>query len=142
MQRALLAHLLDLPLQPRDARADQSTVGLQLRLAGPARTDRAFQPFEVLPLPAQPRQQVLVLREFHLQRRLPGARAAGKDVEDQRTAVDHLHLQRGFKVQLLRRRQLLVEDDEGVIQIGASGADFLELAGADVGGRVRARAPL
>ena len=125
-----------------DAHADQPAVGLQLGFARSARADCALGAFEVLPLPTQPWQQVLVLRKLHLQRRLAGARAAREDVEDQRAAVQHLDFERRFEVQLLRGRKLLVEDHERVARGFARGLDLLELARADPGRGVGTRAPL
>ena len=133
VQLALATHALDLALEAADARADQPAVRLELRLAGAARPDRALEALEVLPLAAQARQQVLVLRQLDLQRRLAAVGPAREDVEDERAAVQHLDLERGLEPQLLGRRELLVEDHERVPGLGARRADLLELAAADVG---------
>ena len=97
VEGALRAHGLDLALESADPAANQAAVGLELRLTGAARPDRALEPLEVLPLATQPREQVLVLCELDLQRRLSGAGAAREDVEDQRAAVEHLHVEHGFE---------------------------------------------
>jgi hypothetical protein len=74
-----------------------------------------------------------VLRQLDLQRRLAGVGPAREDVEDQRAAVQHLDLERRLQPQLLRGRELLVEDHDRVAGLVARRADLLELAGADVG---------
>ena len=63
------------------------------------------------PLPGEPRQQVVELRQLHLQPALPRARAPREDVEDELRAVERLAADRLLDVALLRRRQLVVEDD-------------------------------
>ncbi len=64
-------------------------------------------------MPAQPRQQVLHLRELDLELALAARRVQREDVEDERRAVDDLRLGNGvLEVGLLRRREVVVEDDE------------------------------
>ena len=89
-------------LETADLVADQAAVCLELRLAGAARADAAAEPLEVRPLAAQARQDVLVLRQLDLQPALPRPRVLREDVEDQRGAVEHLHVQRLLEVALLR----------------------------------------
>ena len=54
----------------------------------------------------------LQLRELDLQLAFARPRAAREDVEDQLRAVEHLALERRLEVAQLRRRQLVVEDDD------------------------------
>ena len=72
-----------------------------------------------VPAPDQPRQQVLQLRQLHLQLAFPRARAPGEDVEDELRAIDDLAADRLFDVPQLRRRQLVVEDDD--VDVGFGG---------------------
>jgi hypothetical protein len=65
-----------------------------------------------------------------------------EDVEDQRRAVEDLDVELLLEVSLLRRCQLIVEDDGRVVELGALGDDLLHLPFADVGGRVAALHPL
>jgi hypothetical protein len=65
-----------------------------------------------------------------------------EDVEDQRRPVEHLDVEFLLEVALLRRRQLVVEDDGGVVERLTLGDDLLDLALADVGRRVAALQPL
>ena len=62
--------------------------------------------------PDQPRQQVLQLRELDLQLAFARPRAPREDVEDELRAVDDLAVERLLEVAQLRRRQLVVEDDD------------------------------
>src|SRR6266568_1183561 len=97
----------------RDAVADDAAVELQLRLADAARPDAARLPLEMRPGARQPRQRVLELRQLHLRARLPAPRAAGEDVENQAAAIDDRDAGDRFEVARLRRREVVVENDEG-----------------------------
>ena len=95
-----------------------------------------------LPLPAQPRQQVLQLRQLHLQLALAGARVAGKNVQNQLRPVQHAAGQRRFQVAQLRRRKVVVKEHQ--IGLGRSGdaGNLLHFAGANQRRRIRPPAPL
>ena len=69
-------------------------------------------------------------------------RVIGEDVEDDRGAVDHRHPQRRLEIALLARRQLVVAGDEVRVGSRELGLQLLELAGAQVGIRMRVLAPL
>ena len=142
MQRPLPPDLLYLLLQRRYPVTDQPPVRLQLRLARPARADSTLQPLQVRPLAPQAGQDVFVLGQLHLQPALPRARVLGEDVQDQRRAIQHLHLQLLLKRPLLGWRQLIVEDDGGVVQRALLRGDLLHLAPADVRRRVGPIQPL
>ena len=76
MQRAAGAHALQILFDFLDAPVDAPPIGLQLRLAGTARADAAAQPGHLHAPAGQPRQQVIQLRQFHLQAAFPRAGAA------------------------------------------------------------------
>ncbi len=65
-----------------------------------------------------------------------------EDVEDERRAIEHFHLEFGLEVALLGWLQLVVEDDRGVAQLILSGDDLLYLALADVRRRLKVVEPL
>jgi hypothetical protein len=88
------------------------------------------------PLSAKAGEDVLVLGQLHLEAALTGAGVLGENVEDQGGAVEDLDVELAFEVALLRRAQLVVEDDGGVIRGSALGDYLLELALADIGRRV------
>ena len=67
-----------------------------LRFARPARADAAAQPRHLHAVPGQPRQQVVQLRQLHLQPAFAGARARGEDIEDELGAVDDLGIRAPF----------------------------------------------
>src|SRR5439155_26632498 len=100
-RRALTFELLEARLQHRDAAPRHPPVALELRLAGPARTDAAAQPLEVLPQPAHARQVVLELGELDLELALGRDRVLGEDVEDQLRPVDDARVERVLEVPLL-----------------------------------------
>jgi hypothetical protein len=90
----------------------------------------------VAPLAGESRQEILVLRQLDLQAAFAGAGASGEDVEDEGSAVEDLDGEGVFEVALLSRAELIVEDHEGVVELGALGFQLGQLALADVGGRV------
>ena len=110
--RAAAADRVDLLRQDADAVADAAAVGFELGFAGAARADAAAQPRQRVARSDQPRHQVLELRELDLQLAFPRARAAREDVEDELRAIDDLAIERAFEIAQLRRRQLVVEDDD------------------------------
>ena len=89
--------------------------------------------------PDQPRQQVLQLRELDLQLAFARPRAPREDVEDQLRAVDDLAADLLFDLPQLRRRQLVVEDDDVDVGLGARRGERLDLAGAEEGRRIGLR---
>ena len=95
-----------------DARADAPAVGFELRFAGASRADAAAEPRQRVAGADQPRQQVFQLRELHLQLAFARPRAPREDVEDELRAIDDLAADRLFDLPQLRRRQLVVEDDD------------------------------
>ena len=86
---------------------------------------------KAVPRAGEPRQQILELRELDLPLPFPRSRAAGEDVEDQLRAVDHLPIEALFDVAQLRRRQLVVEDDDIGSHPRAFRRELVELAAAD-----------
>ncbi len=90
------------------------------------------------PLAGESRQEVLVLGQLDLEAAFAGAGASGEDVEDEGGAVEDFSGEGVFQVALLGRAELVVEDDEGVVELGALGLQLGELALADVGGGIGA----
>ena len=90
----------------------------------------------MLPVPRQPRQQILQLRQLDLQLAGLAVRTSRKDVEDQLAAVDDLDL--GFRLQiaLLCGRQGVVENNHVSAEVVRQRANFLDLAAADEGCRM------
>ena len=89
------------------------------------------------PGPDEPRQQILELRELHLQLAFAGPRAPGKDVENELRAIDDLPADLLFDLPQLRRRQLVVEDDDVDVGFGGGGGQRGDLAGAEKRRRIR-----
>ena len=121
---------------------DFAAVRLQLGFTGATSADAAAELRHLHTASRQARQQVLQLRQFHLQLAFAGARVAGKDIENELGAVDHSHVERALQVTLLRRRQLVIEDD----QVGRTRSDsafqLFQLSAADEGRRLGSLAPL
>ena len=142
------SHVLDLALQVGDMRPDLAPVNFQLALTGSAQADAASAASprctarlscEVRPHAGQPRQAILVLREFDLQRAFFGARVLRENIENQRGAVedfDVLAAKRLLDLALLVGVQFLVKDQEVVEDFLALRDDLAQLALADQSGRV------
>ena len=111
---------------------------LELRLAGAARADAAAEPLEVLPHPAHARQVVLELRELDLELALGADGVLREDVEDQLRPVDDARLERVLEVALLRRLELVVDDQRLRAEPRERLLQLLDLALADVGAHRRA----
>ncbi len=103
--------------QRGDPVAGEAAIGLDLRLARTPGPDAAVDPpgaeaLEVGPQAAHPGEVVLELRELDLQLALGRVGMVGEDVEDDRGAVDHRHVQFRLEVALLPRRELVVAGDQ------------------------------
>ena len=98
--------------QMADALANAPPVDFELGFAGTAGADAAAQARQMGPLARQARQQIFELRQLDLQLAFVAARALGENIENQLAAVDDANFERRFQIALLRRRQILVDDDE------------------------------
>src|SRR5207248_2865420 len=137
--RAALPHVLDVVGDRVDPRADAAAIRFQFRLAGSARADSTAEAREGVAGAGEPRQQVFQLGELDLQLAFARAGATGEDVEDQLRAIDDLAAHLFLDVAKLRRRQLVVEDDDVDVELRRRGGQRLDFAGAEKGGRIRFR---
>jgi len=135
--RAAPPHLLDVGADRVNARADAPAIGFELRFTGASRADAAAEPRQRVARADQPRQQVLQLRELDLQLAFPRPRAPREDVENELRAIDDLAIDLLFDLPQLRRRQLVVEDDDVDAGFGARGGERLDFARAEERGRIR-----
>jgi succinyl-diaminopimelate desuccinylase len=133
-------------LQKRDAAPREAAVGLELRLAGAPRPDAGAEPagaaaeaLEVLPHPAHPRQVVFELRQLDLELSLGADGVLREDVEDQLRAVDDARLELVLERPLLRRAQLVVDEEHLGPGLSVRLLQLAELALADVRARIRVR---
>ena len=83
----------------------------------------------------KPRQKIFQLSQLHLKLSLIAAGALGKDIKNELTAIDDSNLKRGFQVALLRRGQILINDDKVRLQVLEGDLDFLDFAAANQGRR-------
>ena len=87
----------------------------------------------MLPHAAHAGQVVVELRELDLELPLGGDGVLGEDVEDQLRPVDHARIERVLEEALLRRIQLVVDDQALGLELLEALLDLLELPLADVG---------
>ena len=96
-----------------------------------------------MPLPERRGQQILQLREFHLQPPFGRAGAFGKDIEDQLRPVDDLDAGGAFQVALLGGSQIVIHDQNVGLRCLRHFPDFLHLAlpeqrgGVGIGARLK-----
>ena len=130
--------------EERHAVEDDAAVHFELRLARTAQSHAtAFATagaarstslaFKVRPQALQAREHVAILCQFHLRFGVGGLGPHGKDVEDERGAVENLDLQRGFDVAELFGREFVVEDHHAhglrLLFVGRPERIFLRLVG-------------
>jgi succinyl-diaminopimelate desuccinylase len=90
----------------------------------------------VLPHPSHPRKVVFELRELDLELSLGADGVLGEDVEDQLRAVDHPRLERVLERPLLRRAELVVDDEHLCLRVAVRLLQLVQLPLADIRARV------
>lgn len=95
-----------------------AAVRLQLGLAGTLGADGPLAAgtglaLQMGPHADEPRQQILILSQLHLQPALPGPGPLGEDIQDQAAAVQHLHAGHLRQHPQLGGRQVVVENHHG-----------------------------
>ena len=93
----------------------------------------------MLPHAPHARDVVVELRELDLELALGADGVLGEDVEDQLRAVDDRARERVLEAPLLRRRQLVVDQERLRVRVSESALELDELALADVGALVGPR---
>src|SRR5262249_14889332 len=125
------ANLLDVGADRVNARPDAAAIGLELRLAGTPRADSAAQSRQRVAGADQSRQQILQLRELDLELAFPRPRPPREDVEYQLRPIDDRAADLLLDLPQLRRRQLVVEDHDVDVGLGARGCERLHLPRAE-----------
>ena len=85
-----------------NAAIDLAAIGFQLSFARTAGADAAAELRHLHAASGQSREQVLQLRQLHLELAFAGAGVAGEDVEDELGAVEDAGVEFAFQVALLR----------------------------------------
>jgi len=147
--RAVPADVLQFGLELVDAPHQATSIDLELRLARSTRTDArragghaARLLRQLLALAPQTRKSVPQQRQLDLGLALLAVCVLGEDVENHRRAVDGRAAEHFFEVELLCRRQLVVEHDGVGVDGQRDLAQLVDLAFADVGCGIRTVAPL
>ena len=134
--------LLELLLEARYPVAGLAAIDLDLRLARAPRPDTSLLPREVLPEAPEAGERIVELGDLHLDSRLARARPPGEDVEDELGAIDDVDVEDLLDVPRLRGREIVVEYDEVRAAVVNLPGELLDLAFADEGRAVDARAGL
>jgi hypothetical protein len=119
-----------------DAAVNLSPVGLELSFARSASADAAAELRHFHAAPRQPRKHVFELRQFHLQLTFTSAGVARKNIENQLRAIDDARVDHAFNVALLRRREIVIEQNHIRGNRGCRARNFFQLALADQRGRI------
>jgi hypothetical protein len=89
----MLPYRLQVLFETLNLALDDAAVAFKLCLAGASGTDTTAESFQVAPLPRQTREQVLVLRQLHLELALAGPGPFREYIQNQGDAVDNLYLE-------------------------------------------------
>ncbi len=133
------ADVLQLVAELLDPAVDPSAIGFKLRFARSPGADSAAQPRHLDAASGQPRQQIIQLRQFHLQLTFSGAGAPREYVQDQLRSVQDLAIQRALEIALLGGSEFGIEDDRVGLEAGHQAAQLFQLARSDQRGRIRRR---
>ena len=125
-----------------DAVANAPPVGFQFLFARTARADAAAEAGKFLAASGEARQQVIQLRELHLQLAFAGARVAGKNIENQLGAVNHARADAFLHIAELHGSEVVIHDHQRHVPHFGFDADFIELAAAHQRGGVQSVAHL
>ena len=138
------------PLRPRSRRLRSETRVRAMRRSvsswlspGPRVPTPPSEALEVLPHAAHAREVVFELGELDLELALRTAGVLREDVEDELRAVDHACLQRVLERTLLRRRELVVHEQDLGPRFGIGALELAQFSlarrrCADRGGRAAA----
>jgi hypothetical protein len=110
------------------ALTNAAAVGFELLLAGTSGTDAAAQTRKLRTRPRQSRQQVIQLRQFHLQLALAAARMARKNVQDELGAIDHPPVHTALQIALLHGSELTVENNQRRLTRFGLGSNLVQFA--------------
>jgi len=139
---ALRADVLGFLFQSANAAANAPAVHFELCFAGTSGADSAAQARHLRPVSRQARQEVVELREFHLQLTFPGAGVPGENIQNDLGAIDDTAVSRAFNVALLCGGEFTIEDE----QVGSCACrqlpNFIQLAAADERGGIQPLARL
>jgi hypothetical protein len=106
------ANILETFAQARHAIADHPPVGLNLSFTRTTEeTEAAALPLKVGPTADKAALLIIEMCQFDLQTPFRSGSAFSENLQNERGAIDHLGLKRGFKVALLYRRERAVNDD-------------------------------
>ena len=134
----LPVNLRKLFLKAGDALLDYTTVGFDLGFTHTAAgTPSSPLSFEVGPHASQTRQQIIILRQFHLHLRIGGLGPLGEDFQNETGSVYYYAvLEKTLDIALLHSCEFVIEDAVAYAVGFAVFPDFLDFAAADIGGSV------
>ena len=139
---ALPRDLRETLFQVLDPLPNDLPVALELRFARTTRADAAAETGHLFSATGEAGQAVLELRELDLDPALTGSRVPREDVEDDAGPIDDRHARRLLERPLLRRRELVIGDDDVRPEARDLARDLFGLALPDPGVAIRRAALL
>jgi hypothetical protein len=132
LSRALTSHDVQLARNPGNTVLHPTPVGFQLGFTlTTTHANAAFLPGQVTPKSGQPGQQMLQLGQLDLQFAFFCPSALGKNIENQRGAIEHLAIKKFFEVAALGRGKFVVKNDSIDIRFAAVLGKLIGFAFAD-----------
>ena len=125
-----------LALEPIDLQSDFPFVLLELAFAFALRADSAALLAEVTPRARQSRQRIFHASEVHLDAGFAGLGARAENIENDFVPIRDGHPGELLPIALLRRAQLVVEDEDIALELFREIDDLLRFARADQIARV------
>jgi hypothetical protein len=110
-------------------------VSFQLSFAGSAGANATAKLRHFYATPSKPGKHVFQLRQLNLQLAFTGSRVSGEDVENELGAIDYSRIQDAFDISLLRRREIVIEQNYVGRNRGGCARNFFQLARPDQCGR-------
>ena len=133
---ASATHRFQFALEPVDLQSDFPLVLLELAFAFAFRANSAALLSEVTPRARQSRQRIFHARQVHLDAGFARLRARAENIENDFVPIRDGHPGELLPVALLRRTQLVVEDEHIALELFCEVDDLLRLARTDQIARV------
>jgi Na+:H+ antiporter len=137
-----LSHLIDFALNRLNAYADTAPIRFEFRFSGTTRSDAAAKTRQRDAGAHQPRKQVFELRKLDLPLPFSRSGAPRENVKDQLRSIEDLALEPLFELAKLRRCQLVVENDNVNVCLGARRCQSGDFTAAEKGSGIRLRSLL
>ena len=133
------AHMIQIVAELLDPAVDSAPIRFQLCFARTSRADSASQPRHLNTVSGQAGQQIIQLRQLHLQLTFPRAGAPREYVQDQLRSIQDLAMERVLQIALLGGSEFGIEHHHVGLVAFHQAPQLVELTGPDQGSGIRRR---